>query len=594
LNLPILIQHLYGKFTFTGLYSFEFVDKNRNTITEIFFMIPPKSKNVSEPTRSTTNPTLGGNYNTDAGNGTKTITLTGELYFPYIGSPDNPVARDNANLKNTIDGLNEFFKLRYILMRYRDYTLTRNAQIYSPASVLSLSKETNTLYKKIAKNIKEKIGALYDEVKLIFHDYDMDDHWYCRIDNFSSNQSSEKYIAIEYTINMECSEPDYGQKRTMSVTQKKQTNESVDIFNTQIQNINFSDKLSAIQGEISYNNDFLATSLKIENYIENINTENEKIQSGKSYPLNVLPTYVSNAQTELTSALSSFITTFLSTSQKVEYENNDLTIDDVVNIDLSGFYNALLKLKIFINSIQGMLNSIVRHDELRYYSNANDYKLTSDQFDSQDENIIENNTNFYFYTVLEGDTARKIALCELKDQEKFISILKINNISENDFIDGTIIGQKIKIPYNATTITRGDDNLVYDNNPDNIEKFLFGTDVASDVNKNILMSPTGDILGKSGILNVYDSIENRIKNKKGSLNIFNPNWGTVPISDGNVPFVVNIQRYLSDLISQIQSDPRVKSVDIDLDRLVINGESVSVYSTVEFVGTNEKIEVTNV
>jgi hypothetical protein len=75
-------------------------------------MMPPKSKTVSEPTRSTTVPTLGGNYNNDAGNATKTITLSGDLYFPYVGSPDNPVAKDNTGLANTIDGLNEFFKLR--------------------------------------------------------------------------------------------------------------------------------------------------------------------------------------------------------------------------------------------------------------------------------------------------------------------------------------------------------------------------------------------------------------------------------------------------------------------------------------------------
>ena len=111
MNLPVLIQQLTGTFTLTGLYSFEFVDKKRNTITEIFFMIPPKKKDVTEITRSTTNPTLSSNYNTDAGNGTKTINLQGELYFPYVGDPKNPVARDSSQAENPIDGMTEFFKL---------------------------------------------------------------------------------------------------------------------------------------------------------------------------------------------------------------------------------------------------------------------------------------------------------------------------------------------------------------------------------------------------------------------------------------------------------------------------------------------------
>ena len=157
--MPALIKQLTGEVTFTGLYSFEFVDKKRNTITEIFFMIPPKRKGMEEPTRSTTNPTLSGNYNTDAGNGTKTITLSGELYFPYIGSSDNPVARDNKGLENTIDGLSEFYKLRWMLVRYRDYTMTRNSRMDVPTLAMNASQEVKALYKKVSSLVKNKIGA---------------------------------------------------------------------------------------------------------------------------------------------------------------------------------------------------------------------------------------------------------------------------------------------------------------------------------------------------------------------------------------------------------------------------------------------------
>ena len=132
MNLPSLIQEIYGITTFTGLYSFEFVDENRRTITEIFFMIPPKSKTMEEPTRSSTVPTLGANYNNDAGNGTKRVTLSGELFMPYRGSSENPIATWSDTLPNTSSGLEEFLALRWYIIRYRDYTMTRSGKRTDP------------------------------------------------------------------------------------------------------------------------------------------------------------------------------------------------------------------------------------------------------------------------------------------------------------------------------------------------------------------------------------------------------------------------------------------------------------------------------
>lgn len=592
MNLPILMQHIYGEFTFSGLYSFEFVDNNRDTITEIFFMMPPKSKVMEEPTRSSTVPTLGGNYNIDGGNATKNITLSGDLYFPYIGSPDNPVAKNNAGLKNTLSGLEFFFLLRFMLVRYRDYTLTRNAKVTVPTTVMAVSKEIKTLYKKVAQRVKSKVGALYDEIQLIFHDYDMDDHFYCRVDNFSSNQSDDKHIAINYTINIECYEPDAGQK-PMKVTQVKATNnESVDVIAKQINLINFDEKFSDIQAEIGYNKEFISSSTTIATEIENINAENENIQAGKSTSISLLPIYVSSLLTNANLAFDYFIDTFLSVEQKSCYESGDCTIDDIVPENLLIFYNTLQKIKIQTESLRGVLNSIPEQEEIRFSSNADDYTLAEEQFNNDDLNKVESNTNFYYYTVMEGDTARIIALRELKDIGKFISILKINDITENDFIDNAIIGQKIKIPIETSIISRSEDNLIYEADSTSIEKFLYGSDLATGINNELSISATGDLLASSGIENVYENIENRLSNNKGSLNVFNSNWGTVSVDDSNAPLMVKIDRYLTDVIEQIQADPRVESVEMNLDKLELKGESVSVPSTIFFIGTEETREVT--
>jgi len=592
MNLPLLIQQLYGEFQFTGLYSFEFVDRNRNTITEVFFMCPPKGKTVSEPTRSSTIPTLGGNYNVDGGNATKMITLSGDLYFPYIGSPDNPIARNNNNLENTLSGLEEFLKLRWMLIRYRDYTITTNSKISIPSSIIGVSKEINALYKKVSKQVKEQSGALLDEIKLIFHDYDMDDHFYCRIDNFTSTQSDAKYIAIDYNISIECYEPDDIQSTLQMNLRKQTTNESLDISSKQLELIQYDEAYDDIQAEIGSNSSFIAVASTVELAIDNIIEENENIQAGKSTASSFLPIYNSTLLASTESALDFFINTFLTSSQKTDYEVGDITIDDFIDKDLLVFYNILQKIKLQAESIQGILNSIPKFEDIRYSVNADDYTLTEEQFDSDDASKVENTANFYYYTVLEGDTSRIIALRELNDQEKFVNILKINNITENNFIDGEIVGEQIKIPIDKSVVTRGDDNLVYETDLDNIENFIFGKDINVSLNKELVASATGDLLALDGIENAYKNIENRIDSNKGSLNVFNPNYGTISIDESNAPLYVKIDRYLTDIVSQIQSDPRVSSVQLDLKSLQWVKDSVSVSTKIFFIGNENAREVT--
>jgi hypothetical protein len=589
MNLPTLIKNLYGNLVFTGLYSFEFVDKNKNTITEIFFMCPPKRKSVEEPTRSTTVPTLGGNYNNDAGNATKNITISGDLFFQYIGSPDNPIARFNTDLENQIDGLNEFFKLRWMLISYRDYTLTPNAKLKSPTALMNLSGEIASLYSAVSERLSKKAGALYDEIQLIFHDYDMDDHYYCRVDNFSSNQDDTRYNAINYTINIECYEPN--SKQIFKSQTKKPTNELVNIISNQITDLNFDGKLEDIQDEIGYNIDFLLTSLTIQNVLDSIQTENDAIQAGESTASTLLPDLTSTLLESNTTALTEFISTFLSPAQKTLYDTGDLSFESVIGIDLMIFYNVLQKITLIGNSLQGVLNSIIQQEELRYYSNADKYTITEEQFDEDDDNKVENDISFYFYTVQKGDTAKIIANRELQDPEKAANILQINNITENDFIDETIIGDKIKIPILGAALARGDDNLVYETDQTNTEKFLYGTDLKTGINDELLLSADGDLRSFTGADVVVANLEKRITRRKGSLNIFHPGWGTNPVDDGNAPLMVRIERYLNDLSEQINSDPRVNYSKLNLEKLQFEGETLTNSTEVFLIGAEESREV---
>lgn len=590
MQIPLIIKALTGEFVLSGLYSFEFVDKNRNTITEIFFMIPPKKKDMAEVTRSSTNPTLSSNYITDAGNGTKQLNLSGELFFPYVGSPDNPVARDSSQLENQIDGMTEFFKLQWMLIRYRDYTMTKNGKMVIPSTVMNSSPEITALYKKVSQLVKNKIGALYDEIQLIVHDYDMDDHYYCRVISFSGSQSDTKYIAVEYNISLELHERDNMQS-AKTVEIRRSLNESVDVANTQMQNTNFSVTFEDIQSQISYNADFYTFTLDIDALLTSIDTENTNIQSGISTPMDLLPSLLTSLLSTIDMVKRSFLTVFFTDAQIALYETGDLTIDEVLNIDLLSFYNSITKIGIYAEGLLGVINSTVKKDEIRYYANADDYTLTTEQFDEDGSNKVLNDTSFKYYTVQDGDTARIIALRELNDSEKFISILKINSITESDFIEGTLIGQKIIIPISASSLSRSEENLVYVADDSDINNFLHGGDIKLGINGEMLVSATGDILGQTGVQVTYDSLLNRIESRKGSLNVFSPDWGVTSIGSGNAPLMVRIQRYITDLTNQLQTDPRVESVKIDMKSLRLEGEVLRLNGTINFIGTEESKEV---
>lgn len=594
MNLPTLIQRLYGQITFTGLYSFEFVDKNRNTITEIFFLTPPKGKTVSEPTRSTTVPTLGGNYILDGGNATKQTTLNGRLYFPYIGSPDKPNARNNTGLENTLNGLEEFLKMQWMLVRYRDYAMTKNSKLTVPTSILAVSSEINALYKKVSNRLKKSGSALYDEIRLIFHDYDMDDHFYCRVDNFTSSQSDSNYIAIDYNITLDMYEVDT-RKSKQKTEVKPSSNEAVDVNIKTINLINVDTAIDSIQDDIGSNSDLESSATSITDTIANMNTENEEIQAGRSTVLKNMPGYAKNLYDSTVFSQNTIINSYLSSDQLANYENGDTQIEDVLSADLINYFRVLQELQLQAESLSGFLNSIPQQEVIRYSENANDYVLTEEQFDPSDTSdpfVVETTPTFYYYTVLEGDTARIVALRELNDSEKFVTILRLNDITEDDFIEGNIIGQQIKIPLEAGALARYDDNLVFEPNFDEIEKFLYGSDINSSVNGEFVISDKGDIAGLDGIENAYVNIENRISINKGGLNIFNTDFGVTQIGNSNAPLLVQIERYLTDVVNQIQSDPRVESVKMDLDRLEWNGDKLSVPSKVFFIGTESVREVT--
>lgn len=203
---------LHGNYDPTGVYSFEFKSSgNGKTIAEIFFILPPESVKVTEPQRSELIPTLTGGYYVDYGNEFKDIVVSGSSHFYYAGSTRNPSKEFRSvsllGLDDYIDGYTEFLKLRFMLSRYRDYTLTRDGKLTAPNFSGKQLASTRAL-KDFVSNQTVEEGALSDQIDVIFHDYDYDDHWYVRIDSVSFNRSKDDPWTVVYNIDMQAYEQD--------------------------------------------------------------------------------------------------------------------------------------------------------------------------------------------------------------------------------------------------------------------------------------------------------------------------------------------------------------------------------------------------
>jgi hypothetical protein len=199
-------------------------------------LFPPTAKTVTEGTRASVVPTLSGNYVIDGGNATKTMDLSGEIYLFLNEAEKNHLWSGTKFYEeetgNRVIGLEEFLKLRWSLIRYRDYTMKKNGKLDVPLFIIG-NTWVKKLYDTVAKNLKKKygsVGGLYDQLQLIVHDYDMDDHFYCKVNSFTWSQSAERSLFVKYDLSLECYDVDDRQSTKKKAESRKLSIEEVDTY----------------------------------------------------------------------------------------------------------------------------------------------------------------------------------------------------------------------------------------------------------------------------------------------------------------------------------------------------------------------------
>lgn len=325
--------------------------------------------------------------------------------------------------------------------------------------------------------------------------------------------------------------------------------------------------------------------------LASIDAENTNIQAGKSTPLDNMPLYLTKLLTATNNAKNEFLTTYLTETQRTQYAAGTLTIDEVIGHDLMFFFNTIQKIYIHATGMLGNIRSYPKQDTISFYADADSYTLTADQFTEEGSNKTVNDSTYEYYTVQEGDTSRIVAKRMTGDSEQYVNVLKVNNISESDFIEGTLVGSQIKVPMDAEAAAANEDNLVYEPNIDDAESYIHGSDILSDINNTFSVSATGDIESVSGIANTLQSLTARLNTKKGTMNVFTENFGLTSLGDGNQPLLVRVDKYLTDFVQQLQSDPRVESVQLDMKSIQLNGEIISATAKVSLLGSDQVREV---
>ena len=202
MSLPELTMGIFNEYTPSGAFSIEFRDNSNNKIVESFFARPPTTYSVTEKQRSVLQKTLYGGFIGDNGNDFINFSVSGSLWFHALMSESNPLSLSPDETFH--DGLSEFFKLRFMVMRYRSYTMTKNSNLVTPSFSRRGLESALALKSAVNSRLDSSLGALSDQIKVVWHSYDYDDHYLARVDSFGYDIDANKDVfTVNYKIDFE-------------------------------------------------------------------------------------------------------------------------------------------------------------------------------------------------------------------------------------------------------------------------------------------------------------------------------------------------------------------------------------------------------
>lgn len=269
-----------------------------------------------------------------------------------------------------------------------------------------------------------------------------------------------------------------------------------------------------------------------------------------------------------------------------DFEAGVYALSDFADFDTMAYYNGLKKLEFTIHGVRVALLSLQDKKTApvsrKNMSDGVLVSLDSDEFENQgfENPVTENVVEYQYYVVLQGDTLQSIAQKTMGDANLWTEISSINDLRFDDFLDGSAVGQIIKIPVvESIILQRGNRNLVYEAVFDGLDKkkleiFYHGRDCLVEDGR-FAISPNGDIRLIRGVDNTVAAVSRRLDMVKGGLNPLHPEYGVAKMAETNDrPYIVALDRFISDLEGQAGADPRVTSAEIQRKKIKVDGDAV--------------------
>jgi len=622
-----LLKLLGNEYTPTAAFSFEFFERTSSGAIgsklgeEIFFLLPPEEYSMSEGYKVTVTKTSGGGWVDDFGNDFKTLRLSGSLHSYYSGYPvSKPNIESGAlssakdfvkktgegiiqqgkrlgnSLLNTVginipglaglSGLDEFFKLRWIVSRLRDvYIGDQGQQIFSKAP--NDISDLNTILSLEGGN------ALYDKLVIVYHDYDDNNHYEVIFTNFTMNRTKDDPFTINYTIEMTCMREFKNIYLGLGkVTKKESPFEIIDDFrNTYNTLLNTFEEITNIPNQIvSY---FTALKTAANNLYNDLVLFGDNVSANWNNFVSKI-----NGVEEKNDDFEERLFTSTSGLPITDLENETAQLDE----DLLNIQDALEQNKIKLNEMKGTEKYYGISEQEKIYNvddkTLEDTDFLSDQIQKQENAFISRNR--VYYEVQQGDTLPKLGNKFYGDYTKGNIIGEANDLKNSDFENEVLLGRNIIIPLDYKSPSKLlDNNLVYykklkQATPKERQLQILGNDFDLNNNREIVVDGTGDLGLVYGENCYLENIEDRCKYSRGTLNPIHPNWG-IMLEIGNAPSSVAIQRIFENIETQALSDPRTKQAFVSKEEADLTGDTLRIPLHLKpYSGKEEVIDVGDV
>lgn len=593
-----------GNFEPTKAYSFEFIDrKTENTLTEVFMLLPPIEYSVSQGYRVNVTPTINGGWIDDFGNDFKTIDLQWDIYFYYMGEPNNPpkdegvgkfvqklvnnaagvakAALGTVGLYDMLSGLDEFFKLRYIFSEGRDASLlSQEENLIHPKENdfenLQRFKKSG-IDKLITQGFQNQLN--YKNIKLIYHDYDEQNHYEVVLQDFKFQRSKDDPWSFTLNISLLALKPVYGKPNVAGDIER--LTPPREIFSGVLNIVNdftgiVDNALSAVLNVVNIIGAFRNFTVDVKTSLSRFITRQAiKIEEIKNQ-INDWKSYTNPIDGDVDVSMPMAIP-FYTTSNYTDYQNGDEVIEPTQTMfDILDQFHALNAY-----TVASMIYSNYEDSSVNEQLNQDTFTIKSDK--TEIESPVSK--NYPLYRVKYGDTLNWIAIKYFGDLKYSKVISLLNNITPRDFENNGMVGKDIKLPIDSqidldffernqiVSWNRGAFfNTVYQK-----EIAYFGIDIDL-IDGGLVVDATGDLGLTSGSQCWSDNITDRLNATEMSLNELHPGFGLPPLV-GNVVSDVIIDKYIANFQNQAKKDPRTKSAIIN--DIKIEGDEIRVRATIQ-------------